>query len=469
MPIHSACSGPISWSTLAARVSLLAGLLVAGIACQTPEPKVQSHLSGRITVRPSVDTTQEYSGFRVLVTRAQGRTIDTLGHASTDPDGRFATTVTAPERGQYLLTIWGRRGQERLATTNYVVAAGDSSTVTAELPLNRPLQVRSPENSALLGYQNTMAMYRRMLTQRLQAEAYGPNAMVQSVRQTSSVLWELQNTFPGTYAGQLAAVESLSLLAGWNDSLVVTRARQIEPSNPRYVEAARIARRAAARLEGQAGALELLDDFEARAASEQQRAGVKATRIQTFIDSLQSEAALSAGQQLRNEHPDTRWAEWADRAIYEVENLLPGMTAPSFQVRTTSGESLSLNTLRGRPIVLEFYRPGDDLFTRQLATRNSLYEATRPDSVVFLAISVEPDTVVNRAFLDNQSPPGHHVIAPEGQDDPLARRYNVVEVPSRFLIDAEGRIEGRYPGSAFFALQEDLTQLVSEDTLKPSQ
>lgn len=461
-------SEPLPWRVLLVRAAVLAGLLIAGMACQTPEPKVQSHLSGRITVDPSVDTTQEYSGFRVLVTRAQGRTIDTLAHATTDAEGGFATTVTAPERGQYLLTVWGRRGRERLATANYVVAPGDSGTLTAELPLNRPLQVRSPENSALLGYQNTMAMHRRMLTRRLQAEAYSPNSMIQSVRQTSSVLWELQDSYPGTYASQLAAVESLSLLAGWNDSLVVARARQIDPSNPRYVEAVRIARRAVARSHGQDAALKLLDDFEVRATSEEQQAGVKAVRVQTFIDSLQREAALSAGQQLRNQHPNTKWAEWAERAMYEVENLLPGMQAPSLAVQTLSGDSLSLDSLRGHPVVLEYYRPGNDLFTQQLPTRNSLYEATRRDSVTFLSISLEPDTMVNRAFLDNQTPPGHHVIAPAGADDPIVRRYNVVEVPARFVINAEGQIEGRYPGTAFFALQETLTQLVGESSSEPS-
>jgi len=55
------------------------------------------------------------------------------------------------------------------------------------------------------------------------------------------------------------------------------------------------------------------------------------------------------------------------------------------------------------------------------------------------------------------------VIAPGGLDGPLARTYNVVNVPTRVLIDADGRIVGRYPGTAFLALQEELARLLRED------
>jgi peroxiredoxin len=295
---------------------------------------------------------------------------------------------------------------------------------------------------------------------RLQTEADDSTAMSRSIRQTSSTLWNLQDTFPGTLASQLAATESLSLLSGWNDSLVVARARQIAPSNPRFVEAAQIARRAEAQLHGQDAALNLLDEFETRAQTNEQRAGVQTARVRAFIDSLQSEAALSAAQQLKNEYPNTKWADWADRASYEVSNLLPGMEAPNLTATTVSGDSLSLRALRGRPVVLEYYRPGNDLFGRQLSTRNTLYRATRSDSVAFVSISVEPDTLLHEAFTENRAFPGHHVIAPGGLDDPLAKTYNVAGLPSRVLIDEEGRIVGRYSGAAFLAFQEALTQLL---------
>ncbi len=442
---------------------LLTGALVMGLGCRPESEGVQSHLSGEVTVRASVDSSDDHSGFRVLVVSADGRTVDTLGHAVTATDGTFETTVTASERGIYPLLVWGRQGQQRLASTDVVVAAGDSATLDLELPLNRQrITVRSEENAALSAYQNTMAQHRRSLVQRLQTEAADSNAMAQGIRQTSSMLWSLQETFPGTFAAQLGAAESLALLAGWNDSLVVDRAREIDPSSPRYVEVAQIARRAEARFHGQEASLDLLDRFTSRAETNAQRAGVQAARVRSFIDSLQSDAALSAAQTLKNEYPNTQWAEWADRAMYEVNNLLPGKKAPAIEARTLSGDSLSLRALEGRPVILEYYRPDNDLYARQLPSRNALYRNTRSDSVAFVSISVEPDTILYQAFTQDRSHPGHQVIAPEGTDGPIARAYNVADVPTRILIDEEGKIVSRYPGAAFLALQEEVTRLLQD-------
>jgi hypothetical protein len=117
----------------------------------------------------------------------------------------------------------------------------------------------------------------------------------------------------------------------------------------------------------------------------------------------------------------------------------------------------------GHPVVLEYFRPGSNLYQQQLATRNALYERTRSDSVAFVSISVSPDTLLYRAFARNQVLPGREVIAPKGMDDPLVAAYNVADVPMRVLIDATGRIVGRYPGSAFFAFQEDFARLLRAD------
>jgi len=438
-------------------VCLLGAGVVWTTGCQTQQKGVQSTLEGQITVEPSVDTTGDYSGFRVLVADAEGWTIDTLAHAVTDRSGTFSTSVRAPERGVFPLSLWGRDGKKQVGATDLVIAEGDSATLEASLPqdANR-LRVQSRENDAWAGYQSAMGHHHQTLLRRVEGDVSDVNATSQGVRQTSSILWSLRKTFPGTYAAQMAAVESVTLLEGWNDSLIVERIHEISPENPRYVEAARVARRAMERTEGRQSALALLDTLEARARTDNQRAGVHAVRVGAFIDSLQSEAALSAAGTLRNRYPNTKWSRWAKRVRYELNDLQPGRVAPNVTVHTLLGDSLTIGGLRGRPVVLEFYRPEHGLYARQLHTRNALYRATRPDSVAFVSISVEPDTLVNEAFLRTRSVPGHRVIAVDGLASPVAKSYNVVHTPVRFLISAEGRIVRRYAGSALLALQNDL-------------
>ena len=441
---------------------LLGALLCVLVgACQQPRSSITSHLKGRVIVDSSAVAPEAYRDLRVLVVHPDGRRLDTLGHARPAPDGHFQTSITAPKRGVYSLSLWGRGGRERLASTEYVVAPGDTTTLRAALPLQgQPLRPLSPENRALQAYRNAMTMHRRLLTRRLQTREATPNVQVQNIRLTSSILWSLRDRYPGTYAAEFAAVESLSMLEGWNDSLVVARAWQIDSSSPRYVDAAHIARRATARLHGHRAALTLLDTLEARADTPRRRAGVQAARIRAFLDSMQVKAALSAAQQLRTEHPRTPWAQWARRVKYEANHLQPDMPAPNLTLRTLRGDTLSLQALRGRPVVLEYFRPGLDLYALQRPLRNALYRATRPDSVAFVSISTEPDTLVNRAFLQNRRLLGRRAIAAQGAEDPLVTRYNVTHVPTWVLIDSDGTLVDRYQASDFPALRQSLTQLL---------
>jgi len=454
---------------LMGRTAVLAGLLVALGACQRPQSAVQSHLKGQVVVDSAGVTTGDFSGFRVLVLRPDGRRLDTLGHARTDANGRFRMRITAPRRGVYPLTLWDRAGQRRLAGVDYVVASGDTGSLSVELPLGQAaLRPASPENRALRAYRNAMTMHGRMMTRRLQAEESTANSRVQNIRLTSSTLWTLRDRYPGTYAAQFAAVQSLSFLEQWNDSLVVARAGQIASSSSRFVDAARIARRAEARQRGHRSALALVDSFQVRASTSRQEAGVKAIRIQAFLDSMQVEAALSAAQRLRADHSRTQWAQWARRVRYEAHHLQPGMTAPNLTLHTLAGDTLSLRGLRGRPVLLEYYRPGSDLYNLQRPLRNAIYETTRSDSVALISISVEPDSLVNRAFLRNQRLPGRKAIAPKGREDLLATRYNVVHAPTWVLIDANGAIVDQYRASELPVLQQHLIRLLPDSMSAPA-
>ena len=220
-------------------------LVVLCGACQPPSSSVRSHLTGRVAVDSSAGALDAYRDVRLLVVRPDGRRLDTLGHARPGPDGRFQMSISAPERGLYALSLWGRGGREQLASTEYVVAPGDTATLRVSLPLRgEGLRPVSPENRALQAYRNAMTMHRRLLTRRLRTAPSNATMQVQNIRLTSSVLWGLRDRYPGTYAAGFAAVESLSLLEGWNDSLVVARAQRIGPASPHYADAAHIARRA---------------------------------------------------------------------------------------------------------------------------------------------------------------------------------------------------------------------------------
>lgn len=449
--------------------SLLGALLLVAACGSSPaqeQPAVESVLEGVITVSSEVDPSGNYSGFNVLVIQPVGQQVDTLGIAQTDSSGAFTMTVRASERAIYPYVVQ-RRGNT-VHRGELVVADGDTASLQMELPLRGMARIRSPENDALMAYRNTMTLHRQAMVSGLQEEL-DETRMGQNVRQTSSILWNLRDSFPGSYVADLAAVESIAMIQGWNDSLTVARSMELAPTNPRYAEAMRIARRAQAEQQGQISALDLLEQAISRAeganASSETRATLMAEVVRAHLDSLQRDAALDAARSLRNTYPDSDWAEWARRAEYEAENLLPGNTAPNIELTTLDGTSLTLESLRGRPVLLEFYRPEGRLYREQIPTRNAIYEGTAEHDLQIISISLQPDSTLNEAFREGRALPGHHVIAPEGTDSPLLETYNIASLPTRVLIDAEGRIVDKYLGTAIIALQDDLRALEpSEET-----
>lgn len=252
------------------------------------------------------------------------------------------------------------------------------------------------------------------------------------------------------------------MLSGWNDSLALARATEIAPKNINYADVGRAVRRAQARLAGQDAAVQLIRDFQARAEDDDTRAQLQSELVVAHLDSLEYDDALAAARVLTTDFAGTPWATWADRAIYDIENLQPGMDAPAFSATASTGETVTLEGLRGRFVLLEFYQPQDEVYQREFEGRNALYDAVGADSLAIVSISVEPDTLLNEAFLEGREAPGVHVFAPEGLGNMTARSYNVNVLPTRYLIDTAGKIVGKYVGGALAALQEDLLTLLGD-------
>ena len=451
----------LAWMACSLVVGAACGQQDASSAVPVRDDPVRSHLSGRLTVSADVDSVADYRGFEVLVALDNQGQPDTLGYAETDSAGAFQLDVTAPTRGIYAIVI-SRRGQI-LKLGELAVADGDSATLDATFPMgNRRLRLRSPENAAWAAYQNTKAQHNNNLLALIQGGQYDENGVRNHVEQTTMIFWNMRSTFPNTMGGEVASAEAVIMLGGWNDSLALARAREISPQNINFADVGRAARQAQARIAGQEAALQLVRDFQARADEDEERAQLQSEIVLAHMDSLQHGEALAAAQELAATYPGSPWARWADRAVYELENLLPGMAAPAFAVRTATGDSLALESLRGRVVLLEFYRPQDEVYQREFEARNALAEVAGEDSLSLVSISLEPDTLLNEAFLEGRDAPGFHAFAPDAQENMLVRTYNVNVLPTRFLIDFDGNIVGKYVGGTMAALREDILELLGK-------
>jgi hypothetical protein len=447
---------------LAAVGVLIVPFAIALTACATRAADtsgipVRSFLEGVLTVSEEIDDSGDYSDFTVLVVHQSTSSIDTLGIATSDATGAFRMDITAPDRGIYPLVIL-RHGQT-LHIDRIVIADGDSAVLRAQFPLtSRSVRIRSQENAAMMALENSRAQSSASLMEMLQEGEYDPERARGTVMQTATLMWQLQETFPGTIGAEMAAAESVTMLEGWDDDLILARGPTIGPANPHFLDVARVVRRVTTRLEGQQAGLRMLSSFRDLVSDDDVnlQAALDAEVVIAYTDSLDRDRALAAARNLKSSYPGTVWAEWADRAAYELDHLLPGMEAPELAATTIEGEAFDLGRLRGRYVVLEFFVPGDQTFERQLPMRRMLSEATAGEAE-FVSVMIERSAVRRDAYREGRELPGV-VIPADNLRDPIVARYNVYILPTRVLIDPDGRIVGKYVGEAFNLLQDDLLE-----------
>ena len=127
-----------------------------------------------------------------------------------------------------------------------------------------------------------------------------------------------------------------------------------------------------------------------------------------------------------------------------------GKPAPDFELRSDSGESVSLAGLRGRPVVLYFY-PRDDTpgcTTQACGIRDAYGEFERAGAVV---LGVSPDDEGSHVkFREKYDLPfplladTDHAVAEEygawGEKKFAGKRYTGV-LRSTFVIDADGNVK----------------------------
>ena len=431
-------------------------------AGQTQSEEVTSFVEGQITLSTEIDTLADYSGFEVLVAKTLDDRVDTLAFAETNIEGFFSMDVVAPRADIYTLVI-GRSGSI-LKIDEIVIAQDDSARIQMKFPFgNRPVMVRSRENAALLGYKNTMTLYDRDMKKFAVSGNATNDDFAALVDQTTELLWNLKESNPETIAARLSAVQSILLLEGWNDSLIVARTKLLEQEGEVFGAVVGSARRAQVRVGGPESAVILMEELKEGVQNPDNLVVLQSELVLALRDAGDMDQALDAARMLKMEYAtDTTWIEWADKAIYDLEKLAPGMPAPPFQAIDIDGEPVSLDSFKGKHLLLEFYAPGTR-FEQDLYLRNQAYElAGEGEGFELLSLSLQPDSLLNEAFFEGRDIPGRHVFLPDGGDAEILDAYNVVVLPTRFLIDPEGKIVGKYVlGNGILAFKEAQSRSVT--------
>lgn len=120
-----------------------------------------------------------------------------------------------------------------------------------------------------------------------------------------------------------------------------------------------------------------------------------------------------------------------------------GHPAPNFSLRSTSGKVISLGSLRGQVVLVNFWASWCKPCRTEMPMLGSWYRKLHAKGFTILGVNRQDPLSDARAFARSVHTPYTVVLDSDGA---IAARYNVAGLPTTFLVDGNGLVRDVKPG-----------------------
>ena len=141
--------------------------------------------------------------------------------------------------------------------------------------------------------------------------------------------------------------------------------------------------------------------------------------------------------------------QWAERMDVDIRVLAPGKPFPDFTYSDRNGQTISSDSLKGTPYMIEFTRLENPLYQQQydrLIAIQQIYSNYGLGDCYGANRSVR---CVFDAFFEERARLWSFVDPDSFYTDELIVKYNLDRYPTRFLVNADGNIVQRLVGTEF--------------------
>ena len=437
-------------------------LIISSCSSDDAANSNKPYVEGRVTVSDSLDSTGDYSGIQILSSvRSGAESIDTLFYAVTDSSGSFSGFADIDENGIYPVLL--SRNSNNFGLLNVVLAEGDSVTITAELPdVRSTAEVSSQEQDVLRTLERVERGFRRVANF-INAGAVSSDSIQIEIEKWSDIYWQVFEENRETHVARLSGESSATILQGWNDSLMVERANIVLDEYNRISPSLRnLLIQHISDTEGLNTTLRFIDDLEERTPTVNDKISLQIKRIDLLYDSSRTDSATEYLNQLKNEFPEDEFVQsWAENMAYDLEYLAPGSSFPELEFQLVSGDSISTSSLRGQPFLLEITRLDNALYQEQYDRTVAIYQIYRNFELEIITVPVSVSDVMFSAFFEERNRIWPFVRPNSFDTEALVEVLNLDRVPTRFLIDSDGTIIGRYIGTEYDNILDGLQRITT--------
>jgi peroxiredoxin len=140
--------------------------------------------------------------------------------------------------------------------------------------------------------------------------------------------------------------------------------------------------------------------------------------------------------------PDGRSAAWARRLAADPRRARERF-APEFHVTTLDGDTLSLEDLKGRFVVIDFWATWCPPCVASVSELKDITRKYPRDKLVLVSISADEDETKWREFIARNGMAWTHAWDREGA---LQKAYGVRGIPTYVVVDPEGIIRAQIVG-----------------------
>jgi peroxiredoxin len=119
-----------------------------------------------------------------------------------------------------------------------------------------------------------------------------------------------------------------------------------------------------------------------------------------------------------------------------------GEAAPDFEIKRPDGSSLKLSDLKGKVVLLQFWGSWCGPCRRENRVLAPLYPKYNAQGFEIVSVAIERNSPAawQKAIQTDGLNWPYHQIESGRFDGPIARLYNIHEIPATYLIDRQGSV-----------------------------